>query len=68
MPRWRELSRNKSRDEREMWPNRTAHTDTVSRGRREKGEEGDPAGFPRCSYIARSFHDENFRVNAAIAG
>lgn len=25
--RWRELSRNKSRDEREMWPNRTAHTD-----------------------------------------
>lgn len=27
--RWRELSRNKSRDEREMWPNRTAHTDTV---------------------------------------
>lgn len=29
VPRWRELSRNKSRDEREMWPNRSSHTDTV---------------------------------------
>jgi len=39
----RELSRNKSRDEREMWPNRTAHTDTVSRGRGKK-EEGSATG------------------------
>lgn len=47
VPRWRELSRNKSRDEREMWPNRTAHTDTVSRGRGKK-EPGDAlaAGAP----------------------
>ena len=29
------LSRNKSRDEREMWPNRSSHTDTASERQRE---------------------------------
>lgn len=52
-----------------MWPNRTAHTDTVSRGRGKKEEEGAPpvAGslpFSGSALIARplAFHAENFRV------
>ena len=60
---WRELSRNKSRDEREMWPNRSSHTDTVFHGcsqreaerERERGREGHisffhpPSPFHGCS-------------------
>lgn len=46
VPQWRELSRNKSRDEREMWPNRSSHTDTVSRGCwRERN------GYPAVPFI-----------------
>lgn len=62
--RWRELSRNKSRDEREMWPNRTAHTDTRWM-EKERGGDTIAAGssFSRSALIARPpFHGENFRV------
>jgi len=61
--RWRELSRNKSRDECEMWPNRTAHTDTIFRTWRKKRRR-DSRGPLSCStHIARSpSHGENFRI------
>jgi len=66
VPRWRELSRNKSRDEREMWPNRTAHTDTVSRGRgKKRGGDVIAAGSLSLAPLllaVRPFHGENFRV------
>ena len=51
VPRWRELSRNKSRDEREMWPNRSSHTDTVfpwtdvAERERERERETNPDPF-----------------------
>lgn len=62
--RWRELSRNKSRDEREMWPNRTAHTD-IPWLKKERGGDAIAAGSSssRSALIARPpFHSENFRV------
>lgn len=57
---WRELSRNKSRDEREMWPNRSSHTDTVFHGcsqreaEREKGRGRgiSPFSIPRLFSMA----------------
>lgn len=57
---WRELSRNKSRDEREMWPNRSSHTDTVFHGcsqreaEREKGRGRgiSPFSIPRLLSMA----------------
>lgn len=55
VPRWRELSRNKSRDEREMWPNRSSHTDTVfpwtDVAERERISYPDPFA-PRFSNVA----------------
>lgn len=58
VPRWRELSRNKSRDEREMWPNRSSHTDTVSRGcwRERNGYPPVPSAPPVALVRSSSSH------------
>lgn len=73
---WRELSRNKSRDEREMWPNRSSHTDTVfhvgcSQRKRERGIS--PFSIPRLLSMAvpsAACRGQNFQVISpkAISG
>lgn len=63
---WRELSRNKSRDEREMWPNRSSHTDTVFHGcsQRERERGISPFSIPCLLSVAvpsaRSEFSSNF--------
>lgn len=67
--RWRELSRNKSRDEREMWPNRTAHTDIPWIGK-ERGGGAIAAGLlflSLCSYCPSAVPRREFSSNNAIA-
>lgn len=61
--RWRELSRNKSRDEREMWSNRSSHTDTVFHGCCARKRERD---IPRLQTIFVPFPSCNLRHCVAV--
>lgn len=70
---WRELSRNKSRDEREMWPNRSSHTDTVFHGYSQREREREAyLLFPSPVFFPWLFHrrGQNFQVISpkAISG